>query len=157
MNNTSVAIPVRTSLFIELANFLRDQGSDRDPVQAVEDAIYYWIDNASWKQEDLLPEIYVKDKGYTWKEVFLPHATSIRMKYKSEYHYAQVDGDDVVFEGGKISPSAFANKVAGSPRNAWRDLEIRRPDDDEWVPADHLRESARALRAKVNAILEGDE
>jgi len=38
-----------------------------------------------------------------------------------------------------VSPSEFANKVAGSSRNAWRDLEIRRPDVDDWVSADRLR------------------
>lgn len=146
MSESTISVPIATSQFVELVDFLREQGSDRDPVAAIEKAIDYWIDNASWKQEDLLPEIFTKDKGYTWKDVFLPHGTSIRMRYKGEYHYAKVEGDYVLFGGQNMSPSEFANRVAGSSRNAWRDLEIRRPADEEWIPADQLRFAARKAR-----------
>jgi hypothetical protein len=146
MSESSISVPISTAQFLGLVDFLREQGSNRDPVSAVEVAIDYWIDNASWKQEDLLPEIFTKDKGYTWKEVFLPHATSIRMRYKGQYHYCQVDGDEVLFNEQSVSPSEFANKVAGSNRNAWRDLEIRRPGDEEWIPADQLRTAAKKAR-----------
>ena len=146
MSESTISVPITTSQFIGLVDFLREQGSDRDPVSAIEIAIEYWIDNASWKQEDLLPEIFTKDKGYTWKEVFLPHGTSIRMRYKGEYYYAKVEGDRVFFEEQNVSPSGFANRVAGSSRNAWRDLEIRRPADEEWIPADQLRIAAKKTR-----------
>jgi hypothetical protein len=139
MNESYVSVPVLTEQFIELVDFIRDEGSDRDPVIAVQDAIAYWISNASWKQEDLLPEIFTKDKGYKWKEVFLPHGTSIRMRYKGEYYYAKVESDNLIFQEQVVSPNEFADKVANCSRNAWRDLEVRRPGDMEWFIANSLR------------------
>ena len=152
MNESTISIPIPASDFIELVDFLREQGSKRDPVAAVRDAIAYWIDNASWKQEDLLNKAFVKPRGYRWKEVFLPHATLIRMKYKGRYHYAKVDGDAFVFNGMHVSPGEFANRVTSSSRNAWRDLEIRRPGDDEWMPADLLRQRARDARRRYSRL-----
>ncbi len=139
MNESYINVPVPISSFLGLVDFLKEQGSKRDPVQTVETAIEYWIDNASWKQEDLMPEIFTKDRGYRWKRVFLPHGTRIRMRYKGKYYYAQVQEDEIIYEGRAISPSELANNVTNSSRNAWRDLEIRRPEDDEWYSADDLR------------------
>lgn len=149
MSESTISVPIPSSLFIELVDFLREQGSNRDPVETVSTAINYWIDNASWKQEDLMPEIFTDDKGYSWKNVFLPHGTKIRMKYKGNYYYAQVEADDVIFEEEVVSPSEFANKVANSSRNAWRDLEIRRPHDDDWISADKLRVAVRKIRSDM--------
>ena len=134
-----ISVPIPARLFLKLAEFLRDQGSDRDPVKAVADAVDYWIDNASWKQKDLMPEIFDQQKGYRWKALFLPHGTIVRMKYKGEFHYAKVDGDRITFKGQSVSPSEFANGVTGTSRNAWRDIEIRRPGDETWHLADNLR------------------
>jgi len=139
MNESYVCIPIPTSLFLELANFLKEEGSDRDPVRVVRTAIDYWIDNASWKKEDLLPETIDDDHGYTWKEVFLPSGTSIRMKYKGEFYYAKIVGDQMIYQDKAISPSEFANTVANSNRNAWRDLEIKRPTDKAWREANTIR------------------
>jgi hypothetical protein len=58
--------------------------------------------------------------------------------------------DDLLFNDQVMSPSEFANKVAGSSRNAWRDLEVRRPVDDEWKTASSLRQSAKAFDQIVN-------
>jgi hypothetical protein len=146
MTESTISVPIPTSQFLELTDFLREQGSDRDPVEAISTAIEYWVDNASWKQEDLLPEIFTKNKGYTWKEVFLAHGTSLRMKYRGEYHYAKVDGDHVIYNEIAVSPGQFANRVTSSSRNAWRDLEVRRPEDDEWLAANHLRQQAKKAR-----------
>jgi hypothetical protein len=132
MTESTISVPIPTSQFLELTDFLREQGSDRDPVEG--------------KQEDLLPEIFTKNKGYTWKEVFLAHGTSLRMKYRGEYHYAKVDGDHVIYNEIAVSPGQFANRVTSSSRNAWRDLEVRRPEDDEWLAANHLRQQAKKAR-----------
>lgn len=142
--NSQISVPVPAKLFLELVDFLREQGSDRDPVQAVSDAIDYWMENASWKPADLMPEIFAtKSPGYTWKykddAIFLPHGTEIRMPYKGQYHYARVEGDEIKYKGAPTSPGAFANVVADSSRNAWRDLWIKRPGDKEWALADKCR------------------
>jgi hypothetical protein len=146
---THVSVPIHTSVFLDLVDFLRDQGSNRDPVVAVADAIDYWIQNTSWKQHDLMPEIFTTEsRGYTWKYkdscLFLPHDTEIRMPYKGQYHYAKVVGDEIKYKDAAITPGALANAVTSSSRNAWRDLWIKRPDEKEWTLADQLRRETKA-------------
>lgn len=152
--NSQISVPVPTKLFLELVDFLREQESDRDPVKAVSDAIDYWMENASWKQDDLMPEIFAtKSPGYTWKykddALFLPHGTEIRMPYKGQYHYARVEGDEIKYKGEATSPGAFANAVADSSRNAWRDLWIKRPGDKEWTLADKCRRELKDQQTSV--------
>jgi len=159
MNGESkISVPVRTSQFLGLANFLRDQGSDRDPVSAIETAIDYWIDNASWKQEDLLPEIFQEPprqhRAYIWKEISLPHGTDIRMRYKRQDNYAKVDGDQIIYQGEVVSPSELANRISGTSRNAWRDLWIKRPDDRDWHLADDLRSKKTWTLGTTTSITE---
>jgi len=131
-----------------LVDFLRGQESDLDPVVAVQSAIDYWLDNASWKPE-LLPPALSDAHGYNWKSVFLPHGTEIRMRYRSAYKYAKVEGDEVLYEGQPTTPGRLANAIAGSSRNAWRDLWIRRPGECEWTLADTLRPETQAVGDKL--------
>ena len=49
----------------------------------------------------------------------------------------------MIYEGEKVSPSEFANKVANTNRNAWRDLEIKRPIDKVWREANAVRSKER--------------
>lgn len=58
VKQSTINVPINTSQFVALVDFLREHGSDRDPVKAIEIAINYWIENASWKQDELLPEIF---------------------------------------------------------------------------------------------------
>jgi hypothetical protein len=139
---STVGVPVRTALVVQLADFLREKGSDRDLVDVVDTAIQYWIDNANWKTEDLMPEVFERQnhRGYQWKTLLLPPGTNVRMIYKGDTYQAAVEGDDFVYDGKKMSPSEFANTVArGTARNAWRDLLIKRPQDQSYRLADDLR------------------
>lgn len=135
---SSIAIPIQTEQFLELANFLRSNDDPRDPVEMVAHAIQYWLDNAGWKPE-LSVEISNDAKGYQWKNLFLPHGTQIRMQYRSTYFYAKVEGDEILYDGKPISPGSLANSIAGTSRNAWRDLWIKRPEDKEWKLAAECR------------------
>jgi len=143
--NSQISIPLPTKSFLLLVDFLREVGSDRDPVKAVEDAIQYWIDNAEWKRDDLLPELSSSVlHGYSWRHkegsLFLPEGTEIRMRYKGRICYAAVEKDEVLFEGEVLSPSALTKRITGSNRNAWRDLWVKRPRDEKWMLADDLRQ-----------------
>lgn len=135
---TQISIPIDTRQFLELAAFLRAQGDARDPVLAVWDAIDYWLENASWKPE-LLNQAQPSNLGYQWKGLFLPDSTEVRMQYKGDWYYAMVEGDKLIYEGEPITPGRLANTVAGTSRNAWRDLWIKRPADAEWLLADDCR------------------
>lgn len=148
--NTHISIPIPTTTFLLLVDFLREQGSNRDPVEQVTEAVHYWIDNASWKQEDLMPETFESShQGFTWKyrdtSLFLPDGTEIRMRYKEQYHYAKVVGDEITYQGQSLSPGALATVISGSSRNAWRDLWIKRPKDSDWILADDCRRNQGKL------------
>lgn len=138
-SQSTISVPIPTHVFLSLTDFLKQSGSTRDPVEVIHTAIDYWMENASWKKEDLLPDVFDQEKGYLWKQVFLPHGSIIRMKYKGQYFYAKVEGDRILYEEKEVSPSEFANSVTGTSRNAWRDLEIKRPSDSGWHLADYLR------------------
>ncbi len=137
-----VAIPVSVNQFIELAQFLREQGDTRNPIEAACDAINYWMENASWKPELVRQHDSVASRGYTWKHkdrcLFLPHGTQVRMRHKGEYHYAAVEGDEIKYQGRTMSPGQLANFIAQGSRNAWIHLWVKRPGDAEWRLADHL-------------------
>jgi len=133
---TQVSIPVHTRLFLDFAEFLESKGDSRDPVRAVSDAIDYWMSNADWKPELLKVSSTL---GYQWKGLFLPDSTEVRMQYKSQWHYARVDGDKLVYECKPTTPGRLANTITGTSRNAWRDLWIKRPTDAEWLLADDCR------------------
>ncbi len=142
---SQISIPVKTALFLELAEFLETNGSNRDPVEVVSAAIDYWMDNVSWKQDALMPEIAAQQAaGYIWMNenvpIFMPHGTAIRMRYKGKNYFAQVQHDEIIYEEVSLSPSALVNKIAGGSRNAWRDLYIRRPGQPTWELADNMRQ-----------------
>nr|WP_315429439.1 hypothetical protein [uncultured Albidiferax sp.] len=94
------------------------------------------MSNADWKEELIRPSSRL---GYQWKSLFLPDSTEVRMQYKGDWSYARVEGDKLVYEGESITPGRLANTIAGSSRNAWRDLWIKRPADAEWLLADDCR------------------
>jgi hypothetical protein len=142
MNESKISVPISTDLFVRMVDFLREKGSDRDPVEAIEGAIDYWMENANYHAGDLMPEVFERQnfRGYQWKSLLLPPGTKVRMPYKGDVYHASVDGDDFMYQGKKVSPSEFANKVAnGTARNAWRDLWIKRPQDRDFRLADDLR------------------
>lgn len=134
---TTISVPISTHKFLALAAFLEGHGSTQDPVEVVALAIDYWMDNAEWKPA--LRDLGSKGRGYRWKELFLPHGTEARFRYKGRYHYAVVEGDEFRSGEDATSPSQFANTVANSSRNAWRDIEVKRPGDREWRLAQSLR------------------
>ncbi len=151
---SQISVPVDTKTFVALCDFLREANDPRDPVEIFDLAVWYWMDNASWKPE-LLRQ--TDTNGYQWKNVFLPAGTQIRMQYRGKYFYAQVDGDQVVFDGEPITPSALANKITMSSRNAWRDLWIKRPKDDDWKLAQDLRGAPKSAQEMLDELGQGGE
>ena len=131
-----VAISPKT--YLDLTTFLAASNLPDDPTDVIESAVAYWMDNAEWK-EGLAPSQRQSRQGYHWKTLFLPHGTKLRMRYRNDYHYAEVVEDDLIFESVKVSPSEFTFKVTNTSRNAWRDIEVMRPLDSQWRVADILR------------------
>jgi hypothetical protein len=137
---SAISIPISTSTFVDLVDFLREKNSARDPIEVIESAIDYWMMNAEWKDEILSPPMGAAT-GYSWKSVFLPSGSALRIKYKAQYHYAKVEGDKLMYQGESVSPNQFASKVADCARDAWRDVWIKRPSDKDYVVAKSLRKN----------------
>ncbi len=79
-------------------------------------------------------------RGFQWKELFLPNGTELRITYKGKNYYAKIANEEVVANGQKFTPSHWASAVAdGTSRNAWRDIWVRFPGDQNWQCSYELR------------------
>jgi hypothetical protein len=134
-----IYVALSPDTYFELSQFLATQGAADDPTDVIELAVSYWIENAAWKQDALIPSRQEAQRGYRWKTLFMPSGTKLRMRYKGQYHYAEVVGDELHADGKPTSPAEFTHKVTNTSRNAWRDIEILRPTDKVWRLADTLR------------------
>jgi hypothetical protein len=83
------------------------------------------------------------DKGYQWKQLFLPDGTLLRTVYKGKNHHCLVEEDHLLYEGKSVSPSRFVNAVGGIRRNAWTSIWVRFPNTCAWQLADTLRTRVR--------------
>lgn len=142
--DTKLGVPVSQELYLRVVESEKVLGTSRNPVEVIEMAIYYYLEQLDWKADDLVgSRISPRSRGYTWKHkdsnLFLPDGTEIRMRFAKSYHYAKVMGDDIQYLGQSITPGSLANAIGGGNRNAWRDLWIKRPTDKEWKQADQCR------------------
>lgn len=79
--------------------------------------------------------------GVKWDNLFLPDGTQLRTKYYGNYQVADVE-DGKIFWNGKeqASVAQLANAMRGDTNNnAWKVLEVKRPQDPTWQLADRLR------------------
>jgi hypothetical protein len=97
-------------------------------------------------------------RGYRWKDVFLPEGTELCFTHKGRTYGAVVTGGRILHEGEPVTPSRFINAVAGPGRNAWIGLWVRRPADAVWVLADDLRRAAEVafVASQAVAIQQGE-
>jgi len=82
------------------------------------------------------------DRGYQWKEVFLPHGSRLRIMHHGHSYRAQVEGDLLMADGKITTPNAWVAEVCGVVRNAWRDIYVRRSHTEGWTHASDLRAGA---------------
>lgn len=71
---------ISTDSYFELSAFLSGQGAPDDPTDVIEQAIRYWIDNAAWTQDQLIPSRHETERGYHWKTLFIPAGTKLRKR-----------------------------------------------------------------------------
>lgn len=104
---------------------------------------YQW--RASTKDLDSFAEEYGDPtKGYHWDPLFLPNGTKINMAYKGRQYDAEVRHQQIHYDGRTFTASELARAIAANTsRNAWRDLMIKRPSDQDWQLADVLRRRSR--------------
>jgi hypothetical protein len=71
------------------------------------------------------------------------------MWHGDQQHYAEVEDDDIIFEGRRTSPAQMANTVAGNTRNAWREIWLLLPGETRWKVASLRRRQARQLEERL--------
>ena len=105
----------------------------------VEDVLRDFLERTS---DDVCEETAATN-GLWFGSVYLPEGTRLRTRYRGAYRYMQVAKDAIEYEGRAFPSVAQAvNFVRGqTSNNAWKVLEIQRPNDPSWVPADTLRRS----------------
>ncbi|MES2115039.1 MAG: hypothetical protein V4578_07815 [Pseudomonadota bacterium] len=126
---TQTAIP--PAAYSELCNYLRMSGSTLTTTEAVVRAIQHWMEVQRQTAAPL--------QGYQWKCLFLPDGSRVRMHVGDTWHYAEVVGEEIMYQGRAVSPRQLTLLIAGDGRNAWRDLWIRRPGEKNWTAASKLR------------------
>lgn len=133
MGRRLVSVQISSALFLELANYLQEYGDSRDPAEVVEAALSAWLAVARGEQEAPL-------RGYQWKRLFLPEGTELKVSCCGSIAVAHVVGNAVVYRDVPMTPNRFAAEVAGSARNAWRDVWLRLPGQRYWRNAAFVRE-----------------
>ncbi|WP_426100595.1 hypothetical protein [Massilia sp. TSP1-1-2] len=140
---------VPTHLVAELVLHLRNSGSKLSVVQAATAAIRAWI-AANSPQPSPASADPASSQGYQWKTLFLPSGTELRMSTRQSTYHARVEGDDILFQGRRVSPRGFTLAVVGEGRNAWRDVWLRLPGERYWKQAVSCRaDQERTLRSQA--------
>jgi hypothetical protein len=131
-DNDFVCVPVSTDLYSKLL--------ERQPSAGVAGL----IEDMCWNFLERTQGDFLRPKpkgGVTWGPIFLPYGTKLMMEYDGHQRFAEVISNGISYEGQLVdSPSQLARRIANNTsRNAWRDLWIRRPSDDNWISAQVLR------------------
>ena len=131
MENEAFAVYLKPNIYIDLVMQLRNAGDNRNPEDIIPAAVRHWLGaNRS-----------ITQRGYQWKELFLPHGTELRAHVRWMYHYATVEGDRIMADGESVTPRSWLLKLSGAVHNPWRDIWIKRFAGDCWSRADVWRES----------------
>lgn len=130
MKTEAIAVGVLPRVYLDLAFQMRQSGDLRDPGEVVNQLIKAWLASRT-----AVPDGH----GYQWKELFLPHGTILRMRYRGVWYYADITGDQMTFAGEPVSPRAWTMMLTGTVRNPWRDIWIRRNVNEFWTRADVWR------------------
>jgi hypothetical protein len=110
-------------------------------LRLIHNAIKLWI---AQQCADAVPE-----RGYQWKQLFLPDATRVRLNFEGQSYVARVAGDELIYQGRAVSPHQMVLQIAGDGRNAWRELWVRLPGQRDWSNADRLR--SQLVKRAANA------
>ena len=127
-----VSVPVSNELYAEFARRFPGRVSS-----VLERVAQGYLDDTA---EDFAAR-EPRTQGIYWEALFLPEGTQIRTKHYGELKVAEIAGGEIMWEEESYpSMSQLARAMRGdTSNNAWKVLEIKRPSDAKWQPADFLR------------------
>lgn len=127
-----VCVPIPLDLYAELA-----RRQPRSVATLLSDVAWDFVDRTAADFE-ARPR---SKSGFQWDAVFLPDGTEVRTKYFGDMKVAAIADGEIQWEGKAFqSMSQLARAMRGdTSNNAWKVLEVKRPDDASWKLADFLR------------------
>lgn len=146
--NATVSLQLPSRTFLALAAYLHESGSGAGVEDLAATAIDEWIVQARARGRTGGAS---QGRGYQWKNLFLPSGSKLRMTCGGASRYAEVEGDEIIFEGRSVSPAQMANAVGGGTRNAWRDLWILCPGETAWRLANTRRRQSQHIDSALAA------
>ena len=146
--NARVSLQLPSHTFLALASYLHESGSGADIQELAATAIDEWLAQARTRART---GGVSQGRGYQWKNLFLPSGSRLRMSFAGGSRYAEVEGDDIIFERRSVSPAQMANAVGGGTRNAWRDLWILFPGETVWKLANTRRQQSQRIDSALAA------
>ena len=117
-------VGVTGRIYLNLYHQLRKHGDLRKPEDIVAIALKEWQERHLGRPEE---------RGYQWKELLLPSGTKLRLRHHGIWHYADVEGDQIIYQGESVTPRSWALLVSGTVHNAWRDIWMRRDIGELWT------------------------
>lgn len=126
-----VSIPLPTSFVAELL-----KRSPHGISMLIENVVTDFLDRTNDEFSAPTPPV-----GLFWESLFLPNGTQIRTKYFGEFKQAEIVDQRIVWENSTYKSFAqLANAMRGGTMNsAWRELEVKRPNDKIWLSAQSIR------------------
>jgi hypothetical protein len=138
-------VPLPLPAFMALCEHKEKTGSRLQIHEMAGEAVREWL--AAQKQRARAARAPAALSGYQWKDLYLPHGTLLRAVLNGHNIHAHVEGDSIVHDGNKVSPSQFVNAAGTTVRNAWTSVWILFPQQSVWKRADDCR-VARASRKR---------
>lgn len=129
-----VAVPMSHDLYSQLAG--RYHGG---VASVVEQVVHDFLDRTA--EDFAAKKPRPTTSGIKWDNLFLPDGTQLRTKYYGNYQVADVERGRICWDGEEqASVAQLANAMRGNTNNnAWKVLEVKRPQDPTWQLADRLR------------------
>lgn len=127
-----VALPISHDLFMRLA--ARWPGGIST---GVEDVLNDFLE----RTEEDFQALYEEKANFQWESVLLPHGSQLRTRYYGDTLIATIEDGRITWKGEQYpSVSQLASAMrGGTSNNAWKVIEIKRPNDSSWLPAERLR------------------
>lgn len=132
--NPAMTLPISLEIYQQLLSASVQTGFRQEIWEIGAAAIREWMVR---NNPDSFPMPSVS--GYQWKHAFLPSGTLLRTIYRGKNFHCRVEGDDLLYDGQKVSPSQFVNAIGGVRRNAWKVIWVLFPDTSVWKSAESLR------------------
>lgn len=139
------SLPASFETYQGLGNFMYEHDIKQEMYELVDSIINEWMEGFRNREAQRAADVL---DGYQWKCLFLPDGTTLRTVYKRKSYLAHVEGSEIRFAGRSVSPGQFVDEVAQCPRNAWRTIWLRFPNDAEWKQAMTLRTLATEAETK---------